>query len=127
MPYELSKELKDAGFPQTVKGAEREDRCYINLKGNLYNFENASFNVEAYIPTLEELIEACGDNILGLNRTHADDGTPNGWVADTHTHECDCGKSNCFGFNWEHEAGSTPTEAVARLWLALNKKVDNLN
>jgi hypothetical protein len=51
MDYPLAKALKDAGFPQEGKGrwivdpnlivARREDR--------------------AYIPTLEELIEACGN------------------------------------------------------------------
>jgi len=100
MNYELARELQDAGW-----GRGKDDYCPPSLM--------------CCEITLEELIEACGDDILGLNRTHDDSGEPNGWVADTHTHACDCGKDNCFGFNWEHESGATPTVAVARLWLAL--------
>lgn len=103
--YELAKKLKDAGFPQ--------HKC----------FDATCNKAHPERPTLEELIEACGDDILGLNRTHADDGKPNGWVADTHTHQCDCNKKNCNGFTFEHESGVTPQEAVARLWLHLNKKI----
>ena len=107
MNYELARELKAAGFPQTRP---------VYLSGRIPNEVFVSY------PTLEELIEACGDEILGLNRTHDDSGEPNGWVADTHTCSCDCGKDNCLNFKWEHESGATPTEAVARLWLAINKE-----
>lgn len=111
MNYELAKELKDAGFPNS--------RAWLD-NGAGYWVDKGEFVYE--VPTLSELIEACGDNILGLHRTHGPDNNPNGWFADTHTHACDCGKTECQGFNWEHEEGATPEEAVARLWLALNRK-----
>jgi hypothetical protein len=60
---------------------------------------------QVYVPTLSELIEACGDGFYSLERIH-----PNGtwkalaqWIAKSFTSD-------------------TPDEAVAKLWLALNKK-----
>jgi len=100
MNYELARQLKDAGFPQRGKGswtlppdsivARRSDRVYI--------------------PSLEELIEACpettNDGFLSLS-----------YVA-----------QECWVAGYERQAllvpecwGSTPAEAVARLWLLLNK------
>jgi hypothetical protein len=56
-----------------------------------------------YVPTLEELIEACGS---GFELERLDLQTkPTAWMAKT-----------SFG----RGEGSTPLEAVARLWLALN-------
>ena len=105
MNFKLARELEENGFPK--KGCNW-DYSHEHDKGQF-----------VYFPNLSELIEACGDDILGLNRTHDDSGEPNGWVADTHTCSCDCGKDNCLNFKWEHESGATPTEAVARLWLAI--------
>ena len=75
--YELARKLHDAGFQS---------------KDN------------AYIPTLEELIEACGDRfaMLGKNK--------DGWRSMSNGN---------FGANVE---GTSPDEAVANLWLILNKK-----
>ena len=59
-------------------------------------------------PTLSELIEACGDSFHSLSM---DDKTH--WVA-----------------NWRvygESRGSTPEEAVAKLYIALNKKHENKN
>ena len=105
MDYELAKKLKDAGFPQS------------HCEGK-YNGHNTPIYYE---PTLEELIDACGDAFLGLHKHYINNDTFE-WYADTHTHPCDCGKKKCNGFNWEHETGITPTEAVAKLWLELNNK-----
>lgn len=90
MDRELVKQLKDAGFPSSER----------------WNFMNGIFcNDDGYaVPTLEELIEACGEEISSLFRFEGY------WIARP-TQE----------FNADGE-GSTPTEAVARLWLALNKK-----
>ncbi len=64
MTYELSKKFKDAGFPQKkgdyqfpekpllLKNYEPTDRSYLNL---VYG---------AYVPTLSELIEACGNPFM---------------------------------------------------------------
>jgi hypothetical protein len=57
-------------------------------------------------PTLSELIEACGDNLYSLYN--------HGQSWEVH--------SNSDQWDTLIKAGSTPEEAVARLWLALNKK-----
>ena len=84
--YELAKLLKDAGFPQLRKETWDEER------GEFY-----------FVPTLPELIEACGYPIY-LNANHEDY-----WYAKNATHS---------------EAvvveAKTKEEAVARLWLKLN-------
>lgn len=93
MNYELAKELRDAGFPMKPKVVWRNPIEVTVLNGD-QDFE---------LPTLEELIEACGGKFgalmvgpgLGL------------WTAR--------------GNGVEIHA-PTPTEAVAKLWLALNKK-----
>lgn len=94
MNYEFAKELKAAGWPHHT------DRC-----SNICQNE--------HIPTLSELIEACGDGFNGLDREEMyNDG-------------------NLVNVRWmarptqkgaEVVYAPTPEEAVARLWLALNKK-----
>jgi hypothetical protein len=110
MNYDLAKELKDAGFYQPDMVAVDGTR---NLKG-LGKGEWQSQHGEplTYIPTLEELIEACGDTSFILGRT-AKRGPNNfsDWSAQAYD-----SKTRTFA------DGATPTEAVARLWLALNKK-----
>jgi len=97
MDYELAKELKDAGFPQVFhpKGGMEFDG-YLDE-----DYETGSLGVAT--PTLEELIEACGEEFGSLYQSHF------GWIADKGLHELE-------------QHGETPSEAVARLWLALNKK-----
>src|SRR5688572_20449034 len=107
LSYELAKELKDAGFPQKGSGEYlAEPRKHGGPQTN------------AYAPTLEELIEKCtlreGNFLKNLVFYPS---APNGpeWGAFTQFYiEKDgvgvCGK------------GTTPTEAVARLWLAIQKK-----
>jgi len=55
-----------------------------------------------YAPTLEELIEACGENFGSLDKQH------DGWLASANFGQ------TCFA--------KTPVEAVAHLWLALQKR-----
>ena len=90
MKYELAKELKDGGFPQNP----------FHHPG-MYSYETKGGEGRAYAPTLEELIEACGESFEMFDRFGK------GWRA--------------VGAN-STAYGATPTEAVARLWLALNKK-----
>lgn len=101
MNYDLAKELKEAGFN---KG---------NIAAEMMEWEG-----ETYYPTLEELIEACGDKILVLKHTpsnyHGDpESTPMNWFAWG-------GEDRGNYFSFQH-SGYTPTEAVAHLWLALKK------
>ena len=103
MTYELAKELKDAGFPQPA----------LDFKGSfLFAQCGEPVDTQAYVPTLSELIEACGTNFGGLVRLA--DGT---WNAATPV--IDTGMS--YGNPSTEVEGSTPEEAVARLWLALSK------
>lgn len=58
MNYSLAKQLKDAGFPQYGAGyfIGMSNRIIGNSAMILQDFPQA-----CYIPTLEELIEACGE------------------------------------------------------------------
>lgn len=91
MDYDLAKELEDAGF-ETYK---------------IRRFKpGESFSVTTPTvpdPNLEDLIIACGDDFLSL------DCTSNGWRA------LPMVAGSAIG------SGLTPRDAVARLWLALNK------
>jgi hypothetical protein len=87
MDYELARELKQAGYP---------------IKKQLIT----RYNRDIAVPTLEELIEACGDRFGALVH-HG------GWEARSDWSEQDRGIA---------ATGSTPIEAVARLWLALHSK-----
>lgn len=95
--YELAKELHDASFPQIGTGKRIAPPDKIVARRHDF----------VYVPTLDELIEACGPHFFSL--------------------VYDLGKGwRCFSDTdqWNTVAtsdGSTPAEAVARLWLALNK------
>lgn len=100
LSYELYKKLKDAGFPK--------ESFYVCTACNFQQHEGG--HVE-YEPILDELIEACGDKFYKLeNRGTAwlavsfdvIDDDPNDYV-------------KCIG--------KTAKEAVAKLYLELNKKV----
>ena len=88
--YELAAELKGAGFPQSPPTNPHLHPDYR---------DGVKF------PTLSELIEACGDEFIGLRR-HKIAGVEG-------------------VIRWQIEMRpvlyKTPEEAVARLWLALNK------
>lgn len=103
MNYELAKQLKDAGFPQREGRWICEHNDVIILKGACESY---------YYPTLEELIEACGDEFhcLILTTTGGIDSNKKFWSAGYNDKVVD----------WQN--GVTPSEAVAKLWLALNKK-----
>lgn len=92
MNYELAKELVDAGFglPRTggwFTGQNGESEC---------------------APSLEELIEACGDEFIELEKIRNDWWCKGMWEK--------CGEGECPKYDIK---GSSPVEAVARLWLAL--------
>lgn len=99
MPYELAKQLKDAGFPTMYQRAApnglREDGCFL--------IDSANYK----IPTLEELIDACGKSFLKLEFNIGKWWAQSGELPD--------GRRGKYS-----EDAATPTEAVARLWLALN-------
>lgn len=112
MNYELAKELKDAGFPQWAEEPRTGARAYTNEREIVEYDDGFWRNGEPVysIPTLEELIEACGDIVLWKNGEQ--------WSADFFN-----GKDKIYIDEYfDPNNGTTPTEAVARLWLSLNKQ-----
>ena len=97
MTYEQAKELEDAGFPQGRSGT------WIYPSSQLV----ARAQDRVYVPTLEELIAACGDDFEALIK-HA-----GGWRA-VPAQKPDPRQNGPV-------AGASPSEAVARLWLELNR------
>ncbi len=95
MDYALAKQLKDAGFPWS-----ENDSC-----------GHCGYSNGSNAPTLSELIEACGDGLTKIARQI------NGWEV--------------YGVIWGDgkfitdepriTVGQTLEEAIAKLWLALNK------
>ena len=79
----------NAGFPQSGKG-----RLIGSPDKLVWRTDD-----RVYVPTLEELIEACGKNFASLHKQDV------GWLA---FKDCD-----------HSFFAETPAEAVARLWLAL--------
>ncbi len=99
MTYELAKKLKDAGFPfKKCSFPDYPSGC------------SAELFYEYHFPTLSELIEACGAP-FGLVYSHSG----KLWSAYTNKQK----KGIWLG---KDDTGNTPEEAVANLWLELNKK-----
>lgn len=99
MNYELALELKNSGFPQEGDRPGDVVSGLVNEDGSMGRL---------YYPILEELIEACGDGVFTLGRFKDFDEEGNmGWIATSRL---------------TPSRSKTPIEAVARLWLALNKK-----
>ena len=128
--YKMAKALKEAGFkykaPETYQEAYTSGGklAYMDCdKGGVFWLDNDVLDEEdlIFIPTLSELIDACGKRFAKLTRLIP----PNPrkarrqlWLA--------------YGFELEpidntapkpmiSEMGKTPEEAVAKLWLKLNK------
>lgn len=97
--YELAKQLKDAGFPL---------KKWTGSEGSGPDFEIDG--VAYHEPSLSELVEACGNISFRLERFIREDGEERGsWLVE-------CREIDWFAYF------STPEEAVAKLWLELNKK-----
>ncbi|SRR5258708_30809905 len=100
MTYELVKKLKDAGFilQEELGDYDHHRSPHLQIDGK-----------EFYIPTLPELIEACGEITLKKTR----DALCEGEKVETFVYEAYTDEKSCLG--------ATPEEAVANLWLALNQ------
>ena len=95
LSYEKCKELKEAGFPQT------EDPNVCGHCGD------GGPNNDVRMPTLSELIEACGDRLYNIDFLH----------------DMNLVIARGYGKNEIIEMQATnPEEAVANLYLALKKK-----
>ena len=97
MTYKLAKQLKEAGWPQGLTG--------ISISGNAWK--------ECYSPGLSELIEACGDRFRTLIYCGCKECK---WNVHGDSEIDDWDDEMRLSFN-----GKTPEEAVAKLWLKLNK------
>lgn len=112
MNFELAKKLKDAGFPQDKINTSRNGDGVSYLDSGMERGHERDISASdyyklqdrCYVPTLSELIEACGEEFMKLQRH--DSGM---W----------------FVFSSDHGIllpwSSTPEEAVANLWLKLNE------
>lgn len=102
MKYELMNELKDAGFPQGTDRVIPKGSGKLDAQGNLH-----LPYVPVYSPSLSELIHACGEDFGSLEKMDTY------WLC-----------SHFTGDKYEvppRYTGDTLEEAVAHLWLALNK------
>jgi len=106
MKYELALELKNAGFPQ-------KDNAWYYTDENTVMYCGIEHSLPEMVmkPTLSELIENCGEGIARLWRV--DESYDKG-----KTKWCATGKNDFLD-----GLGTTPEEAVANLWLALNKQI----
>ena len=96
--YETAKQLKEAGF--------------IADWDALQVFPYKKDKDEYYLPTLEELIEACGDKFETLIRIVNEDLTTKHWLA------------HAFGLE-QIPQGETAIHAMSNLYLELNKNANN--
>ena len=115
MNYELCKKLKDAGFPQN-KPSKRCDRDVRSWFIDDSKFcEDGGYMTRggikrAYVPTLSELIEACGEEFMLTN----EGGVWEAWQG-AESNVVRMGEAGA-----KHRCeGSSPEEAVANLWLAI--------
>ena len=109
MNYELVKQLKEAGFPQTPPFELYCPDC--DKWRDMDCFEKKHNKEAVKVPTLSELIEACGDKFDNLRHGEGLIVGSLVWTASSKEIE-----KEIF-----HNEGSTPEEAVAKLWLELNK------
>lgn len=134
MELKVSQALKDAGFPQNVSvwywlKSASGDWVRIN-KDRLK--EDTGLDIASYVamgeavamPTLEEVIEVCGDIILfKLPKDNRWESNCNGmWVvarASAYTDESYlCASDHFIDTNFSGETGTTPIEAMINYWNA---------
>ena len=124
MNYKLLKQMKDRGFNFTEIPNYKSDKI-LDRYNPVLLFGGGSLYA---MPTLSELIEACGDEFVGLVKgqfmvwDYEDTGYSSftGFFAGT----LDGRDGSTLSVDYEpHGYGKTPEEAVARLWLSFNKTI----
>jgi hypothetical protein len=101
LSYQLAKELKDAGFPQGGSGSWLLDPDAVVIRSG----------ARVYAPTLSELIEAF-EGYSSVSLEMKDSRKLERWAANASPRR--------EPKDWE--LGSTPEEAMARLWLELSRR-----
>ncbi len=104
MNYELAKQLKEAGFPQGRIDEGHCNQCDCHLG-------------DAHIPTLSELIEACPKELPEGKEGWGKHPFDLSWFCN----EWRAGYLLIDDAYFLKEFGTTPEEAVAKLWLALKQ------
>lgn len=100
---DYTKLLKEAGFPQYIDGPMVDDSVS----------EIVSPETHSYVPTLFELIQACGDRFYSLKLNKESKGLFK-WIAESDVIDFEANSHIVC-------AGETPEEAVALLWIDLNQ------
>jgi len=120
MNYELAKQLEETGFP--FKGNTWAESVYPpgveKLPGEYLGAGLTTIPQQGQVrvPTLSELIEACGEDMQTLWQYQGV------WFAAMWGGEYMSPDVVDASFPISKGEGPTPEEAVANLWLALNKK-----
>lgn len=121
MNYELAKQLKDAGFPQSGKGERLwafPSKQLLKDNDGLVQKIVEEKGESIYVPTLEELIEGCGEIVLWqIGETFYAVKLTNEMKEQGMVDESYLDFSNEPVFE-----GKTPKIAVAKLYLELHKK-----
>lgn len=107
MNYELAKKLKEAGFPQNFRS-----KTVILSNGKIEQILPDKYKI--YLPSLSELIEACGKDLTAIQREDIEYEPYKKWCAVKEWVQYYPPEVNTGGY------GDSPEEAVANLWLALN-------
>ena len=117
--YKLAKKLKDVGFQQKyyfgvsyyVADKDIPNTIHIHTPDAPGFYNEKRLPIKVKIPTLSELIEACGDGFASLNK--GIDNKFHAWATRTDTVKH---IEDIYG------EGEVPEEAVANLWLKLNDR-----
>lgn len=108
--YELLKQLKEVGYPQAQKsgllhaGIENMTPTVLLTPGETFNLPQDDV---VYEPTTDELIEELGQMFNSLHKLGTGEY---------------CADSSLVGRHDNHYAGSTPKEALIKLYIELHKK-----
>ena len=124
MDYELAKQLKDAGFPQRARGLHYTQSVGhpqpFLAEGSLFMAKEGWQYSDTYVPSLEELIDACHDRFGGVIRGGEQKADGNRFTAFQDAITVLADKNIAEDNEVPHAEGATPIEAVARLFLALH-------
>ena len=115
--YKLAKQLKDTGWPQ---GLDYGQYCWLDTTNLPFKcmvddeFTKPTAGNFYKIPTLLDLIEACGEWFLCLIRM-----PDNTWRTNINRPTANIVKTIINGS--DYIVGDTPEEAIAKLWLKINE------
>jgi hypothetical protein len=110
--YNLAKEMRDLGYEAFQDCPVWNDNLYLKKPTEEHYRESWNHCLNAFEPKLEKLIEQCGDNFVSILKLREGKGFR--------------AQGNDYPDNypdWGYSIhGKTALEAVARLWVELNKK-----